>query len=66
VTFASPSAVHNWAQHVGNDAIAVVIGPTSEQAARAAGFKRVYAPSVGSNGLAPWADLIRSIALQES
>jgi uroporphyrinogen-III synthase len=65
VTFASPSAVHNWVQQVGNDAIAVVIGPTSAEAARTAGFKSVHAPSVGSKGLAPWAELIRKLALQE-
>jgi uroporphyrinogen-III synthase len=66
VTFASPSAVQNWAKHVGNDAIAVTIGQTSAAAARAAGFQRVHAPSAGSKGLAPWAALIREISTQPS
>lgn len=63
VTFASPSAVHNWAAQVGVDAAAAVtIGPTSAEAARLAGFHRVFCPDSGSKGVGAWADLILKVA----
>ena len=62
VTFASPSAVRTWVERVGSGAKAVVIGPTSAVAARKAGFKDVFSPSVGSKGLVPWADLVVKVA----
>ena len=63
-TFASPSAIQHWAAKVGTDAKAVVIGPTTAAEARRVGFKKVYAPE-GSDGLDPFAELIRSVALEE-
>lgn len=63
VTFASPSAVRNWAEHIGTSAVAVTIGPTSAEAAKTAGFEKVYSPKVGSKGINAWADLIREVAL---
>eukprot|EP01032_Pedospumella_encystans_P022895 gene22895-25932_t len=62
-TFASPSAVQCWAQRIGTDAKAVVIGPTTEAEARRLGFKEVYSPSGPSGGLEPFAKLIRDVAL---
>jgi len=61
-TFASPSAIHHWANKVGTDAKAVVIGPTTAAEARRVGFKEVYAPPE-SGGLEPFAELIREVAL---
>ena len=46
VTFASPSAVHNWADNVGTSLPAVAIGPTTAAAARKLGFCDVYSPKV--------------------
>lgn len=63
-TFASPSAIQHWAAKVGTDAKAVVIGPTTAAEARRVGFKNVYAPQ-GCDGLDPFAELIRSVALGE-
>ncbi|KAJ1409648.1 uroporphyrinogen-III synthase [Ochromonadaceae sp. CCMP2298] len=63
VTFASPSAIKNWVSAVGVGAKAVVIGPTSRDAAEKAGFTQVYCPAEDSKGLEPWALLIREIAL---
>ncbi len=62
-TFTSPSAVRNWVAKVGNSATAVVIGPTTEQAALSEGFTRVLVPPDGSKGLKPFAELIRETAL---
>lgn len=46
VTFASPSAVKAWVEHVGvrDDMIVACIGETSATAARKVGFKRVHYP----------------------
>lgn len=57
VTFASPSAVKTWAERVGTDFVAVVIGPTSARAAEKAGFRRVLCPE-GSKGVEAWAALV--------
>ncbi len=64
VTFASPSAVKNWAAHVGTLAVAVAIGPTTADAARKAGFTEVHSPKEGSRGLGTWAALINEVARQ--
>jgi len=61
VTFASPSTIKVWADRVGTDTTAVVIGPTSAKAAEKAGFTDIRAPQ-GSKGLDAWADLIKSTA----
>ena len=66
VTFASPSAVKNWAANVGTEAAAVTIGPTTAQAARSEGFKLVYSPPQGSKGVEIWAVLIREVARKVS
>lgn len=58
VTFASPSTVKIWTERVGNQALAVVIGPTSAKSARELGYTRIYCPE-GSKGLVPWAALVR-------
>jgi len=62
-TFASPSAAQCWAQRIGTDAKAVVIGPTTEAEARRLGFKEVFSPPGPSGGLEPFAELIRNVAL---
>ena len=41
VALASPSAAEVWASRVGVNFIAVPIGPTSEEAARKLGFRKV-------------------------
>ena len=51
-----------WARQAGTNAIAVTIGPTSETAAKAVGFERVYSPDEGSKGIEPWADLIVKVS----
>ena len=61
VTFASPSAIRIWSERCGTDAIAVVIGPTSDLAARKLGFTKVYAP-IGSKGVSAWAEVIKDVA----
>jgi uroporphyrinogen-III synthase len=61
VTFASPSAVKTWAERVGTNFIAVVIGPTSARAAEKLGFVKVLCPE-GSKGVEAWADLIKTAA----
>jgi uroporphyrinogen-III synthase len=61
-TFASPSAVRNWAARIGVDLPAVTIGPTTAEAAKKAGFKEVYCPDVGSRGVGPWAALVLRVA----
>ena len=61
VTFASPSAVKIWNEKVGNEFIAVAIGPTSHNAAQKLGFKAVFSPD-GSKGVDAWAKLIIEIA----
>ena len=63
VTFASPSAVKIWADKVGTDFTAVVIGPTSAKAATSVGFKKVFAPE-GSKGVEAWADLVKKVAAE--
>ena len=63
VTFASPSAVHNWADNVGTSLPAVAIGPTTAAAARKLGFCNVYSPKVGSKGVKPWVELIKEIVI---
>ncbi len=63
MTLASPSAVKIWAERVGNHQIAVTIGPTSEKAAKAVGFSRVFSPEEGSKGIEVWAELIREVAI---
>lgn len=65
VTFASPSAVRTWAERVGTNTVAVVIGPTSQKAAASAGFTRIYSPDEGSKGLEPWAALIEKVANEQ-
>jgi len=62
VTLASPSAVKIWAEQVGNNQVAVTIGPTSEKAARSAGFSKVFSPPEGSKGIETWAKLIKTVA----
>ena len=63
VTFASPSAVRNWAQNVGKPDIAVVIGDTSGAEARRFDFPVVHSPPPGGpGGMKPWADLIQKVA----
>lgn len=64
VTFASPSTIKVWAERVGTYQAAVVIGPTSEKAAKTAGFNKIYAPSEGSKGIEPWAQLVRIVSQQ--
>jgi len=59
VAFASPSAVRTWAERVGTDFAAVVIGPSSAKAAEELYFKQVISPR-DSKGLHAWADLIRA------
>ena len=59
VAFASPSAVRSWAERVGTDFMAVVIGPTSAKAAKELSFKEVISPQ-NSKGLQAWANLIRT------
>ena len=59
VAFASPSAVRTWAERVGTDFTAVVIGPTSAKVARELGFTRVASPDE-SKGVKAWADLIKN------
>ena len=53
---------------VGNDFVAVAIGPSSLRAAEEAGFREVYAPQGDSGpvsqGMEPWARLISKIASQ--
>ena len=51
-----------WAERLGTDFAAVVIGPTSQKAAEKAGFREVFVPEGGSKGLEPWAQLIREVA----
>ena len=62
VTFASPSTMKVWRERVGCDHPAVVIGRTTEEAAKKLGFKEVYCPAGDSKGLIPWAQLIRERA----
>lgn len=62
VTFASPSAVRIWKERVGTMQSALVIGPTSEKAAKEAGFKSVFSSPEGSHGLDLFATLIQSVA----
>lgn len=61
VTIGSPSAAKTWAERVGTDFIAVVIGPTSARAAEKLGFKQVLCPE-GSKGIEAWADLVKKAA----
>lgn len=70
VTFASPSAVKLWGRKVGDiengkKSIAVVIGPTSENACLATGLwtpQQVIAPALGaSKGVGPWAKLVKTV-----
>jgi len=61
VTFASPSAVKTWAERCGTSATAVVIGPTSANAARKLGFAKLHAPEA-SAGVEVWAKLICQVA----
>lgn len=58
VTFASPSTIKIWAERVGTHIPAVTIGPTSEKAAITAGFKYVFSPKEGSQGLEAWANAV--------
>lgn len=58
VTFASPSTIKVWAERVGTHTPAVTIGPTSEKAAIKAGFKQVYSPNEGSQGIEAWANAV--------
>jgi hypothetical protein len=51
VAFASPSAVRVWAERVGVEARAVVIGPTTAAAARNAGFKHIHCASTKIDSL---------------
>jgi uroporphyrinogen-III synthase len=62
VTFGSPSAVKTWAEKVGTDFTAVVIGPTSLKSAEKLGYKRVIAPANGSKGIEAWADAVATVA----
>ena len=63
VTFASPSTVKVWAERVGTAQKAVVIGPTSAQACKKAGWKDddVFCPE-GSRGMDAWAELVKRVA----
>ena len=62
VTFGSPSAVKTWAEKVGTDFTAVVIGPTSFKSAEKLGYKQVIAPENGSKGIEAWAQAISKVA----
>eukprot|EP00981_Chlorochromonas_danica_P003180 scaffold633_cov288-Ochromonas_danica.AAC.15 len=68
VTFGSPSTVEIWAEKLGitagsnYDTPVVVIGPTSQRAAEAAGYRRVVSPEEGSKGLEAWANAVRRAA----
>jgi uroporphyrinogen-III synthase len=64
-TFASPSTVRVWAERVGTEQQAVVIGPTSAKACRSAGWEeeKIKCPE-GSKGLEEWANLVRRIATE--
>ena len=63
VTFASPSAVRIWAEKVGTDFIAVVIGPSSAKAAISQNFKLILSPE-GSKGIRAWAEKIIQTVLE--
>ena len=63
VTFASPSAVKIWADKVGTDFIAVVIGPSSAKAAINLDFRKTVSPE-GSKGIGAWADVIIQTAIE--
>ena len=60
VTFASPSAVHVWADRMGTAFTAVAIGPTTEDALRKRRFKEVIAPK-GSGSLNDFAFCINEV-----
>ena len=62
VTFGSPSAVKTWAEKVGTDFTAVVIGPTSFKSAEKLGYQKVVAPENGSKGIEAWAQAISNVA----
>jgi uroporphyrinogen-III synthase len=64
VTFGSPSAVKTWAEKVGTDFTAVVIGPTSFKSAEKLGYQKVIAPENGSKGIEAWAQAIANAADQ--
>lgn len=53
-TFGSPSSVEAWVGLVASRPIAACMGATTERAARAAGFRRIFAPA--SPGVGGWAD----------
>ena len=63
VTFASPSAVKIWAEKVGTDFVAVVIGPSSAKAAISQNFKLTVSPE-GSKGIGAWAEKIIQTAVE--
>ncbi len=60
VTFSSPSAVEYWTKQVGSKTVAVVIGPTTERAAKMKGFKEIY--SSEKIGLDSLVDLVERCA----
>lgn len=63
VTFASPSAVKIWAEKIGTNFIAVVIGPSSAKAAISQNFRLTVFPE-GSKGIGAWADQIIQTATE--
>ena len=54
-----------WADRVGTDGVAVVIGPTSAKAAKSSGFEKIRAPQ-GSKGLEAWAELVKQVSAEDS
>ncbi len=61
VSFASPSTVEVWNRRIGNNKVAVVIGPTTEKAAVECGFANVFTPSDGSHSIFSWAGKIKEV-----
>ncbi len=47
---------------MGNHQVAIAIGPTSDRAAREAGFSKIFSPKEGSQGIQALADLIHQVA----
>jgi uroporphyrinogen-III synthase len=48
-----------WAERIGTFQPAIVIGPTSEKAAKSQGFTIVHSPKEGSKGIEAWANTVR-------
>lgn len=64
VTFFSPSAVNIWANRVGTNYTAIVIGPTTKEAAIKRGFQQVY--SSDSIEIESLLDIIQKVSLYKT